>query len=314
MYLEGSDQHRGWFQSSLLESCGTRGRAPYDVVLTHGFVLDEKGAEDVEVGGQRRRAAGRDEDSPAPTFCACGWRRPTTPTTCASARRSSTRSSTPIASCATRCAGCSARWRISSRASASSARTCANARAGAADAASAGRARRGGARGLRDLRLPQGRRRAVAVHEHRAVGVLFRHPQGRALLRALFEREAARGADRHRRDLRRRSSPGWRRSCPSRPRRPGWRASPGATSSVHLETFPELPARLARRRARREVGARARRAPRRHRRAGDRARRPSASARASKRRPRSTSPIATCCAALEGVELAEIVASPAARR
>ena len=43
MYLEGSDQHRGWFHSSLLESCGTRGRAPYDVVLTHGFILDEKG-------------------------------------------------------------------------------------------------------------------------------------------------------------------------------------------------------------------------------------------------------------------------------
>ncbi len=43
MYLEGSDQHRGWFHSSLLESCGTRARAPYDVVLTHGFVLDEKG-------------------------------------------------------------------------------------------------------------------------------------------------------------------------------------------------------------------------------------------------------------------------------
>ncbi len=43
MYLEGSDQHRGWFHSSLLESCGTRGRAPYDVVLTHGFTLDENG-------------------------------------------------------------------------------------------------------------------------------------------------------------------------------------------------------------------------------------------------------------------------------
>jgi isoleucyl-tRNA synthetase len=43
MYLEGSDQHRGWFHSSLIESCGTRGRAPFDVVLTHGFVLDEKG-------------------------------------------------------------------------------------------------------------------------------------------------------------------------------------------------------------------------------------------------------------------------------
>ncbi|MGL4437716.1 MAG: isoleucine--tRNA ligase, partial [Bosea sp. (in: a-proteobacteria)] len=43
MYLEGSDQHRGWFHSSLIESCGTRGRPPYDVVLTHGFTMDEKG-------------------------------------------------------------------------------------------------------------------------------------------------------------------------------------------------------------------------------------------------------------------------------
>ena len=43
LYLEGSDQHRGWFHSSLLEGCGTRGRAPYDAVLTHGFVLDEQG-------------------------------------------------------------------------------------------------------------------------------------------------------------------------------------------------------------------------------------------------------------------------------
>ncbi|MGI9374080.1 MAG: isoleucine--tRNA ligase, partial [Hyphomicrobiales bacterium] len=43
MYLEGTDQHRGWFHSSLLESCGTRGRAPYDEVLTHGFVMAEDG-------------------------------------------------------------------------------------------------------------------------------------------------------------------------------------------------------------------------------------------------------------------------------
>jgi isoleucyl-tRNA synthetase len=43
LYLEGSDQHRGWFHSSLLESCGTRGKAPYKNVLTHGFVMDEKG-------------------------------------------------------------------------------------------------------------------------------------------------------------------------------------------------------------------------------------------------------------------------------
>ncbi|MEO0440853.1 MAG: isoleucine--tRNA ligase [Pseudomonadota bacterium] len=43
LYLEGSDQHRGWFQSSLLESCGTRGRAPYKAVLTHGMTLDKNG-------------------------------------------------------------------------------------------------------------------------------------------------------------------------------------------------------------------------------------------------------------------------------
>ena len=43
LYLEGSDQHRGWFQSSLLESCGTRGRAPYKAVLTHGFTMDSAG-------------------------------------------------------------------------------------------------------------------------------------------------------------------------------------------------------------------------------------------------------------------------------
>jgi len=43
MYLEGSDQHRGWFHSSLLESCGTRGKAPFKSILTHGFVVDGKG-------------------------------------------------------------------------------------------------------------------------------------------------------------------------------------------------------------------------------------------------------------------------------
>ncbi|WP_373236598.1 isoleucine--tRNA ligase [Cohaesibacter celericrescens] len=43
LYMEGSDQHRGWFHSSLLESCGTRGRAPYNAVLTHGFTMAEDG-------------------------------------------------------------------------------------------------------------------------------------------------------------------------------------------------------------------------------------------------------------------------------
>jgi isoleucyl-tRNA synthetase len=43
VYLEGTDQHRGWFHSSMLQGCGTRGRAPYKAVITHGFALDEKG-------------------------------------------------------------------------------------------------------------------------------------------------------------------------------------------------------------------------------------------------------------------------------
>lgn len=43
LYLEGTDQHRGWFHSSLLQGCGTRGRAPYEAVVTHGFLLDENG-------------------------------------------------------------------------------------------------------------------------------------------------------------------------------------------------------------------------------------------------------------------------------
>ena len=49
LYLEGSDQHRGWFHSSLLEAVGTRRRPPYKAVLTHGFVVDGDGPQDVEV-------------------------------------------------------------------------------------------------------------------------------------------------------------------------------------------------------------------------------------------------------------------------
>ena len=89
LYLEGSDQHRGWFHSSLLESCGTRGRAPYDAVLTHGFVARRAGPQDVEVARQRasrRRTSCKPvrRRHPAPL----GGRAPTTPRTCASARRS----------------------------------------------------------------------------------------------------------------------------------------------------------------------------------------------------------------------------------
>ena len=58
LYLEGSDQHRGWFHSSLLESVGTRGRAPFKAVLTHGFALDEQGRKMSKSPRQRHRAAG----------------------------------------------------------------------------------------------------------------------------------------------------------------------------------------------------------------------------------------------------------------
>ena len=62
LYLEGSDQHRGWFHSSLLESCGTRGRAPYDAVLTHGFVVDAEGRKMSKSQGNVISPHGSDED------------------------------------------------------------------------------------------------------------------------------------------------------------------------------------------------------------------------------------------------------------
>ena len=107
MYLEGSDQHRGWFQSSLLESCGTRGRAPFDIVVTHGFTLDEHGHKMSKSLGNVVAPQDVIKQSGADILrlwtCA-----PTTATTCASARKPSKPLSTPTASCATLCAGCSA--------------------------------------------------------------------------------------------------------------------------------------------------------------------------------------------------------------
>ena len=59
VYLEGTDQHRGWFHSSMLQSCGTRGRAPYDAVVTHGFTLDENGMKMSKSLGNTTAPAGR---------------------------------------------------------------------------------------------------------------------------------------------------------------------------------------------------------------------------------------------------------------
>jgi isoleucyl-tRNA synthetase len=107
LYLEGSDQHRGWFQSSLLTGCAIDGRAPYKALLTHGFVVDGKGlkmskskgnviapqkvsdtlgADILRLWDRRHRLLGRTERSPT---------------------KSSSASSNPTAASATRCASCS---------------------------------------------------------------------------------------------------------------------------------------------------------------------------------------------------------------
>ena len=79
LYLEGSDQHRGWFHSSLLMSEALYGRAPYRGVLTHGFTVDDKGRKMSKSLGNVIAAADHQRRW-APTCCGCGWRPPTTPT------------------------------------------------------------------------------------------------------------------------------------------------------------------------------------------------------------------------------------------
>ena len=153
-----------------------------------------EGPQDVEVARQPDLPAGRHQGSRAPTSCGCGRRASTIPTISASARKSSRASATTTASCATRCAGCSARSPIGRSSRAVDALPMAPLerlmlhRLAELDADRA--------QGLRRLRLRQGRRGAVELHERRSVGVLLRHPQGRALLRRAVEREAARGARR----------------------------------------------------------------------------------------------------------------------
>ena len=86
LYLEGTDQHRGWFHSSMLQGCGTIGRAPYHAVLTHGFTLDEKG---MKMSKSQMNAMSPEQGDRAirrATSCGCGWRRRTTPSTADRAR------------------------------------------------------------------------------------------------------------------------------------------------------------------------------------------------------------------------------------
>ncbi len=87
LYLEGTDQHRGWFHSSMLQACGTKGRAPYRGVLTHGFTLDEKGMKMSKSLGNTV-APSRSLMNTGPISCGCGWRSRTIRRTCGSGRKS----------------------------------------------------------------------------------------------------------------------------------------------------------------------------------------------------------------------------------
>ena len=220
LYLEGSDQHRGWFHSSLLMSEALYERAPYKGVLTHGFTVDEKGRKmskslgNVIAPQKVMSTLGRGRAAPVGGGHRLRERD----------ERSRTRSSSawpiPTGACATPCASCSgnlhgfdpARARGASRRAAGARSLGAGARARAA-----GRSGRGVSRLPVPPDLPEGaqllRRRPGRLLPGRAQGPPVHHAA----------RRVARAARRRRRcsTSPRRWCAGWRRSCPSRPRRSG---------------------------------------------------------------------------------------------
>ena len=193
MYLEGSDQHRGWFQSSLLESCGTRARAPFDIVLTHGFVLDEK--------GQKMSKSLKNVVAPQDLIKGSGadilrlW-------VAASDYADDTRIGPEILKTFVetyRKMRNTLRWMLGTLAHYDPKQKVSPKAMPELEQLMLHRlvrARWHRPQGLRGLRLQARGGGAVAVHEHRPLRVLLRHPQGRALLRALFEQQAAGGAAR----------------------------------------------------------------------------------------------------------------------
>ena len=235
-----------------------------------------EGPQDVEVARQPDLPAGRHQGSRAPTSCACGWRASTIPTTSASARKSSRRVSDNYR-----------KLRNTHPLDARHARALRRrpTRVGFADMAPLERLMLHrlaeldgeGARGLRQFRLRARRRGAVGVHERRSLGVLFRHPQGRALLRGAVERQAARRAGGDRAHLPRRDDLAGADPRLHRARRPGPRAI--AERALRASrAIPRHSRRMARRRAGGEVGDDPPRPLGRHRRDRDRARRQARSA------------------------------------
>jgi hypothetical protein len=180
VYMEGTDQHRGWFHSSLLQACGTIGRAPYRNVVTHGFTLDEKGMkmsksigntvvpeEVIEQYGAdilRLWVAQADytADQRIGPEILKGW-------------------PTATGACATRCGSCWGRWRISPRPTGWSPPRCRSWNAGCCTGWRSWTVQVRGR--LSRLRLPGRVPGGVPVRHDRPVGLLLRHPQGRAVLR-----------------------------------------------------------------------------------------------------------------------------------
>ena len=254
LYLEGSDQHRGWFHSSLLgilrhaRPRALRGGA--DARLR----ARRAGAQDVEVAGQRhlrRRKWWRKSGADILRLWVVGVglhrgsaHRPRDPEV--PGRRS-------IAGCATRCAICWARSTDFSEKRANRARArCRSSSAGCCIACAELDAR--GARVGRGLRFPHHVHRAAQFLRRRSLRLLFRRAQGFALLRSgrRLRRRAARTVlDRVFDCL----AAGSRRCCASPPRKPGSAAMATPTaSSVHLAALSRSAGRLARRRAGREMG------------------------------------------------------------
>ena len=290
MYLEGSDQHRGWFQSSLLESCGTRGRAPFDVVLTHGFVLDEDGRKMSKSLGNV--TAPQDVIKQSGADILRMW-------VCASDYADDLRIGPEILKTTVdtyRKLRNTIRWMLGSLAHFREEDRIApadDAGARTAHAAPAHRARPAGATSLCRFRLQAHLRRPQRLHDHRPLGVLLRHPQGRALLRSDLIDDAQGLPDRASTICFAPRSPGSRPCCRSPPRRHGSRAIRPKTAPCISNGSRSCPLPGATRRSRRN-GARcatcAAWSPARSRSSG----RKSASAPRSRPRPSSTCPTPTC--------------------
>ena len=302
LYLEGSDQHRGWFHSSLLESCGTRGRAPYDAVLTHGFVMAEDGRKMSKSLGNQVTPQQVIEQSGADILRL--W-------VVSSDYAEDLRIGPEILKTnvdSYRKLRNTIRWMLGSLAHFRPEHRVprgGDAGARAADAVGARAARRRRARGLRGVRLQAHLLRALHLHDRRSLGLLLRHPQGPALLRSGVVEGAACGADGDRPAVRlpgalaRADDPLHLRGGVDRAarRRRGTRAPRALSRSA---------GGLARRRARSEVGARstgsAASCSARSRKCAWRRR----SARRSRRRPSLFVSDPELLAALDGVDMAEV--------